>query len=92
MCHACRGLTTSVPGTPGRADAPSVFRQRRGPCLASGPIKAMAIESQLEAEAASPGGEGWERPGSPQHASICKSVFPKARARRLCIRDDFMRA
>ena len=33
---------------------------------------------------------GWGRPGSPQHASIHKSVFPKARARRLCIRDDFM--
>lgn len=93
MCRACRGLTTSVPGTPGRADAPSVFRQRHGLLSGVWAHRAMATESQLEAEAASPGGGGWERPGSPQHASICKSVFPKARARRLCIRrDDFMRA
>ena len=59
-------------------------------CLASGPTKAMAIESQLKAEATSPGDGAWGRPGSPQHASVCKSVFPKARACRLCIRDDFM--
>lgn len=59
-------------------------------CLVSGPTKATAIESQLEAEAASPGGGGWGWSGSPQHASVRKSVFPKARARRLCIRDDFM--
>lgn len=85
MCRECRRLTTSVPG---EARTDRRLHQCSGQgvvsCLVSGPTKATATESQLEAEAASPGG-GWGRPGSPQHASIRKSVFPKARARRLCI-------
>lgn len=89
----CRGAEVSPPLSQGGLDG-QTLRQCSGKDvvsrLASGPTEATAIESQLEAEAASPGGGGWGQPGSPQHASIHKSVFPKARARRLCIRDDFM--